>query len=62
MKTNLSMSVMQSLLTTCWFYIIIMCGTGTKTFFYLFFILSIICFIIDVFSFSFIFSPLKGPY
>ena len=35
--------------------------TGIKIFFfYLFFILSIICYIIDVFSFSFIFFPLKG--
>ena len=48
---------MQNLLATCWFYIIILCGIGIKTFF-----LSIICYIIDVFSFSFIFSPLKGRY
>ena len=32
-ETKLSMSVMQNLLATCWFYKIIMCGTGIKTFF-----------------------------
>ena len=58
METKLSMSVMQNLLATCWFYIIIMCGTGIKKIF-LFFILSIICYIIDVFSFSFIFFPIE---
>ena len=39
METKLSMSVMQNLLPTCWFYIIIMCGTGIKTFFILFYFL-----------------------
>ena len=34
METKLSRSVMQTLLVTRWFYIIIMCGTGIKTFFY----------------------------
>ena len=53
METKLPMSVMQNLLATCWFYIIIMCGTGIKRFF----ILSIICKVVDVFSFSFIFFP-----
>ena len=52
METKLSLSVMQNLLATCWFYIIIMRGTGMITFF-----LSITCYIIDVFSFSFIFFP-----
>ena len=33
-KTKLSMSVMQNLLATCWFYIIIMCGSGIKHIFY----------------------------
>ena len=33
METKLSMLDMQNLLTTCWFYVIIMCGTGIKTFF-----------------------------
>ena len=61
METKLSMSVMQNLLATCWFYIIIMCGTGIKEIF-LFFILSIICYIIDVFLFLLYFSPLKGRY
>ena len=51
METKLSMSVMQNLLARCWFYIIVMCGTDIKTFF----ILSIICYIIHLFSFSFIF-------
>ena len=51
METKLSMSVMQNLLATCWFYIINMCGTGIKAFFILLFI----CYIIDAFSFSFIF-------
>ena len=50
METKLSMPVMQSLLATLWFYIINMYGTGIKTFF----ILLSICYIIDVFSFSFI--------
>ena len=60
METKLSMSVMQNLLATCWFYIIIMCGIGIKTFsFNIFFILSIMCYIIDVFSFSFIFFPIE---
>ena len=36
-----------------------MCSTGIKTFFYLFFILSITCYIIDVFSFSFMFFPIE---
>ena len=27
-ETKLSMSVMQNLLATCWFYIIILCGNG----------------------------------
>ena len=53
METKLSMSVMQNILATCWFYIINMCGTGIKTFFVLLFIF----YIIDVFSFSFIFFP-----
>ena len=56
METKLSMSVMQNLLATCWFYIIIMCGTGIKTFF----ILPSICYI-DVFSFSY-FSLLKSRF
>ena len=60
-QTKLSMLVMENLLATCWFYIIIMCGTGIKKFF-LFFILSIICYIIDVFLFLLYFSPLKGRY
>ena len=34
METKLSMLVMQNLLATCWFYVIIMCGTEIKTFFY----------------------------
>ena len=34
METKLSISVMQNLLVTCWFYIIV-CGTGIKTFFIL---------------------------
>ena len=55
-QTKLSMSVMENLLATCWFYIIIMCGTGIKTFF----ILSIICYIIDVFSFSFVFFAIES--
>ena len=60
METKLSMSVMQNLLATCWFYIINMCGTGIKTFFILLFI----CNVIDVFSFSFIYFlfPLKGQW
>ena len=58
METKLSISVMQNLLATWWLFIINMCGTGVKTFFILLFI----CYIIDVFSFSFIFSPLKGRY
>ena len=49
METKLPMTVMQSLLATCWFYIINMCSTGTKTFFIFLFI----GYIIDVFSFSF---------
>ena len=53
METKLSMSVMQNILATCWFYIINMCGTGIKTFFVLLFIF----YMIDVFSFSFIFFP-----
>ena len=53
METKLSMSVMQNLPSTCWFYIIHMCGTGIKTFFILLFI----CYIIYVFSFCFIFFP-----
>ena len=36
-ETKLSVSVMQNLLATCWFYIIIICGTGIKTFFYFLF-------------------------
>ena len=32
METKLSMSVMQNLLATCWFYMIIMCGSGIKIF------------------------------
>ena len=56
METKLSISVMQSLLATWWLFIINMCGTGA------FFILLFICYVIDVFSFSFIFSPLKGRY
>ena len=51
METKLSMLVIQNVLATCWFYIIIMCGNGIKTFFLLFFVLLIICYIIDVFSF-----------
>ena len=58
MDTKLSMSVMQNLLATCWLYIKIMCGTGIKTFF----LLSMICYIIDMFPYSFIFPPLKGRY
>ena len=51
------MSVMQNLLATCWFFIINMCGIGIKTFSFLLFI----CYVIDAFSFSFIFfTPLKG--
>ena len=50
MESKLSLSVMQNLLSTCWFYIINMCGTVIKNFF----ILLYICYIIDVFSFSFI--------
>ena len=38
MEAKLSMSAMQDLLATCWFYIIIMCSTGIKTFFILLFI------------------------
>ena len=53
METKLSMPVMQNLLATLWFYIINMSGTGIKTFFILLFI----CYIIDVFSFSFILFP-----
>ena len=53
METKLFMSVMQNLVATCWFYIINMCDTGIKTFF----ILLLICYVIDAFSFSFIFSP-----
>ena len=56
METKLFMSVMQNLVATCWFYIINMCGTGIKTFF----ILLLICYVIDAFSFSFMFFPLKG--
>ena len=37
METKLSMSVMQNLLATCWFYTIIMCCTGIKTFFLIFY-------------------------
>ena len=37
METKLSLSVMQNLLATCWFYMIIICGTGIKTFFYFLF-------------------------
>ena len=50
MKTKRSMSVMQNLPATCWFYIIIMCGTGIKTLF----ILSIICYIIFFFFYIFL--------
>ena len=78
METKLSVVVMQNPLATCWFYIIIICGYAKPTCnmlvlynnhiwcwnknIFLFFILSIIRYIIDVFSFSFIFSPLKGRY
>ena len=58
METKLSMSVTQNLLATCWFYIIIMWGTGIKTFY----ILSIICYIIDVFSFSFIYPDIEAKW
>ena len=34
METKLSMPFMQNLLATSWFYVINMCGTGVKTFFY----------------------------
>ena len=37
METKLSMLVMQNLLATCRFYMIIMCSTGIKTFFFLLF-------------------------
>ena len=56
METKLPMSVMQNLLATCWSYVINMCGTGIKTFF----ILLYVCYVIDVFSFSFTLFPLKG--
>ena len=36
-----------------------MCGTGIKTFFFVFFILLVICYIIDVFSFFYIFPHRK---
>ena len=36
-----------------------MCGTRIKNFYFLFFILSIICYIKDVFSFSFIYFPIE---
>ena len=55
METKLSMSVMQNLLATCWFYIINMCYTGIKTFVILLFI----CSIIHAFSFSFMFFPIE---
>ena len=55
METKLSMLVMQNLLATCWFYVIIICYNGIKAFF----ILSFICYIIDVFSFSFMFFPIE---
>ena len=54
METKLSMLDMQNLLTTCWFQVIIMCGTEIT-----FFIQSIMYYIIDVFSFSFIFFPIE---
>ena len=53
METKLPMSDIQNLLATCWFYIMNMCGTGTKTVFILLFIY----YIIDVFSFLYIFFP-----
>ena len=58
METKLSMSVMQNLLPTCWFHILIMSGTGIKTFF----ILLILCYIMMYFLFLLYFSPLKGRY
>ena len=38
METKLSVSDMQNLLARCWFYIIIICGTGIKTFFIFYFV------------------------
>ena len=53
METKFSMSVMQNLLVACWFFIITTCGTEIKKVFILLFI----CYIINVFSFSFMFFP-----
>ena len=58
----MSMSVMQNLLATCCFFMINLCGIKTffiniKTGIKAFFILSFICYVIDVFSFSFILFP-----
>ena len=55
METKLSMSVVKNLLATRWFFIINMFGTGIKTFFILLFI----CYVMDIFSFSFLFFPIR---